>query len=394
MAGWTRSVQDNRIEVGERRGAEQTAGAPPSVAIFVAFSCTAIYFAGSAVAPALAADWRLSASEAAALSWAVQAGFIAGTLITAALNLPTASARIASSLRSSWLRPWRTGASRSPAATSGGRSRCAFAPAALGGPIYPIVMRLLATWFSRLGWQTRSADRAYTAGSGAGFLLRAAAVPWQQTLASTSAIALAAPCSPQRCSDRARCFRRAARSISWPRQGRFGVADYRRSAFAYFGHMWELFAFWMLMPFWLARAGLHHRPRPSLPGWCSSPERGLRRRRRLGRCASARLASRALRSPRAGRAASRRRSCFLRRPGCSRLSCCCGARRSSRTAECTHRSPPVRAEAVRRDRSHNPELDRFCDHDRLDRTGARCSPRGPSRGASRSCCSRPAPSSV
>jgi len=236
------------------------------VAIFVAFSCTAIYFAGSAVAPALAADWRLSASEAAALSWAVQAGFIAGTLITAALNLPDrirTDRLIAALLVAASVANWCF-------TLAGGDLWWAlalrFCAGALGGPIYPIVMRLLATWFSRLGWQLGLLIGAYTAGSGAGFLLRAAAVPWQQTLASTSAIALAGavlsaallrsgPLLPARSPLDLVAAARA-----------FGVADYRRSAFAYFGHMWELFAFWMLMPFWLAASGLAPSPASVLAG--------------------------------------------------------------------------------------------------------------------------------
>ncbi len=47
-----------------------------------------LWFSGSAVAPALKAEWRLSDSAAAWLTLAVQLGFVAGTLVSALGNLP------------------------------------------------------------------------------------------------------------------------------------------------------------------------------------------------------------------------------------------------------------------------------------------------------------------
>ena len=47
-----------------------------------------LWFSASAVVPALAAEWRLSAAGASWLTLAVQLGFVAGTLASALLNLP------------------------------------------------------------------------------------------------------------------------------------------------------------------------------------------------------------------------------------------------------------------------------------------------------------------
>src|SRR5438105_3641992 len=47
-----------------------------------------LWFGVSAVAPQLAAEWKLSASATAWLTLAVQLGFVAGTLASATLNLP------------------------------------------------------------------------------------------------------------------------------------------------------------------------------------------------------------------------------------------------------------------------------------------------------------------
>src|SRR5678816_4692147 len=48
----------------------------------------ALWFSGSAVVPALSVEWRLSPSQISWLAIAVQLGFVAGTLISATLNLP------------------------------------------------------------------------------------------------------------------------------------------------------------------------------------------------------------------------------------------------------------------------------------------------------------------
>src|SRR5262245_41295239 len=47
-----------------------------------------IWFSASAVAPTLKAEWRLDDRTATWLTLAVQLGFVAGTLISAILNLP------------------------------------------------------------------------------------------------------------------------------------------------------------------------------------------------------------------------------------------------------------------------------------------------------------------
>src|SRR3954447_16057109 len=47
-----------------------------------------LWFSGSAVVPALTREWQLSPSQISWIAVAVQLGFVAGTLISATLNLP------------------------------------------------------------------------------------------------------------------------------------------------------------------------------------------------------------------------------------------------------------------------------------------------------------------
>src|SRR5919107_5309047 len=47
-----------------------------------------LWFSGSAVVPALSVEWHLTPSQISWLANAVQFGFVAGTLLSATLNLP------------------------------------------------------------------------------------------------------------------------------------------------------------------------------------------------------------------------------------------------------------------------------------------------------------------
>ena len=47
-----------------------------------------LWFSGSAVVPSLTREWNLSESQVSWIAIAVQLGFVAGTLLSALLNLP------------------------------------------------------------------------------------------------------------------------------------------------------------------------------------------------------------------------------------------------------------------------------------------------------------------
>lgn len=222
--------------------------------LFVLLSGSAVFFAGSVAAPALARQWDLSDAQAAWLTSAVQLGFVAGTLLTVAFDLPDR------------FRPRRllaaflvTAAVANVAlvAASGFVSGLAlrFLIGALSGPVYPIGMRLLATWYPRLGLRLGVLLGAYTFGVGATAVFKAVRLPWQQAVIGSSVLALVGavvalmvlttgPLLPTR---QSLDVKAAARSYRAP--------GYRNSSLAYFGHMWELFALWALAPFWLASAG-------------------------------------------------------------------------------------------------------------------------------------------
>jgi MFS family permease len=218
---------------------------------------TAMWFTSSATLPALVRAWHLSATDGGLLVSAVQAGFIAGTLLFALTNLADL---------------FRASRVFLVAALAGGAANLLFGFAsaslaqallwrfltgvALAG-IYPVGMKVVVSWSpggvgNALGWLVG----ALTAGTASPFLLAAlgARLPWQGVIAAASALAALAGLLVARVGDGPALG--AARRLELGMVLRvFRVGGYRRAALGYFGPMWELYAFWVVTPL-LVRAAL------------------------------------------------------------------------------------------------------------------------------------------
>jgi MFS family permease len=224
-----------------------------SLAILLA---SATWFTGTAAVPALRRAWALGEAQAAWLTIAVQAGFITGTFLYAVLNI------------SDVFNPRRVFFA---SAVLGALFNAGFAFGAQGLPValvlrfltgltlagvYPVAMKIVASWFTAgLGWRLGVLVGALTLGTSTPYLLRAlgAGGDWR-LLAGGASLAAAAggtlillavsdgPRLPARAPFEPRALVRV-----------FGPADFRLNAFGYFGHMWELYAFWSLLPFFLGR---------------------------------------------------------------------------------------------------------------------------------------------
>lgn len=222
--------------------------------IFSQFAGTSLWFAGNAVLGDLARQWHLPADSLGAISSAVQLGFILGTLLFAILTIPD---RI--SPRKLFLFSAIAGACSNVALLFAENnypllilSRF-FTGFFLAG-IYPVGMKIASGWYQQnLGKAIGFLVGALVLGTAFPFLLTGlvGSLPWQWVSVMVSVFAvcgglvmfLAVPDGPHMVTGNG--FEPGAMVTI------FRSADFRASAFGYFGHMWELYAFWVYLPVFL-----------------------------------------------------------------------------------------------------------------------------------------------
>lgn len=217
---------------------------------------TALWFSSSAALPSLIEAWSLDSNDIGLLVSAVQAGFIVGTFGFALTNLADRYSASRVFFLSTLL---GAGANLLFAYRTDGFAEALvyrfITGIALAG-IYPVGMKLVISWApdivgKSLGWLVG----AVTLGSGLPFLSGFAGreLPWQQVLASASVLAIVSGLAVLAIGSGPHL--QPARNIELRMIYRvFATPAYRGAAFGYFGHMWELYAFWVLSPLMITAA--------------------------------------------------------------------------------------------------------------------------------------------
>lgn len=206
-------------------------------------------------------EWGLPAEALGYITSAVQLGFIAGTLAFAFFAVADRfSPRLVFFLCA------LVGAAANAAILGAGGSLVAllvlrFATGFFLAGIYPVGMKIASGWYQRdLGNALGFLVGALVAGTAFPHLLKGAAgaLPWHEVLLATSGVAatgglamLALVPDGPHLTKGARFDPRALAAV-------FKVPAFRASAFGYFGHMWELYAFWAFVPWLLAARGVDH----------------------------------------------------------------------------------------------------------------------------------------
>lgn len=224
---------------------------------------TSLWFSANATFDDLSRAWGLGSGDLGVLTIAVQAGFITGTLVFALSGLAD-----------------RYRASRvfATCAIIGAMANAAFAfvagdltqaaalrfvtGLALAG-VYPLGMKLVVSWEPArasevLAWLVGM----LTIGTALPHGIRAMGGewPWQAVAGASSVLALVAAASifavgdgPHLPHERSRLQWGATLVVA-------RIAEFRSSALGYFGHMWELYAFWTITPLLVAIALAPHSP--------------------------------------------------------------------------------------------------------------------------------------
>ena len=209
-----------------------------------------LWFGVSAVAPQIASEWRLDEATTAWLTLAVQLGFVAGTLLSATLNLPDiirarylfALCALLGAITNALL-AWIV-----DSATIAIVLR--FLTGLFLAGVYPPGMKIIATWFKTgRGFALGVLIGALTLGKASPYLVNVfGSNNWRVNVAALSVLAVlsslvvlrfvgegpyALPNQPFDITQITRVFSNR------------GV---RLANFGYFGHMWELYAMWTWAP--------------------------------------------------------------------------------------------------------------------------------------------------
>ncbi len=226
------------------------------VIIFSQFAATSLWFAGNAVIDDLTQDWGLDEGSLGLVTSSVQIGFIIGTLVSAiAVLVDRFSPRVI------FFTAVVSAAVSTLAVVFSPHSLLAllilrFATGFFLAGVYPVGMTIAAGWHDGgLGRALGYLVGALVAGTAFPHLLRASGtdLDWRWVLISVSLLAaaggiamlVAVPDGP---------FLSTGSSFEWSAVPQiFRSVEFRSSAFGYFGHMWELYAFWAFLPWWLGR---------------------------------------------------------------------------------------------------------------------------------------------
>ncbi len=226
------------------------------VLVAAQFAGTSLWFAVNAVMPDLQRELGWPATAVGTLTSALQFGFILGTLVFALLAIAD---------RFSPRRVFLVCALAGAACTVGAWAMVTSFPSLLAwrfatgfflAGIYPVGMKIASQWYTRgLGPALGLLIGALILGSASAHALRALgdALPWPSLMLGVAGLAAAGGLLlhgwlPEPPGAVARVT-----TLQWRALASIGTnARVRSSVLGYFGHMWELYTLWVLMPLILA----------------------------------------------------------------------------------------------------------------------------------------------
>lgn len=220
-----------------------------------------LWFSVNGVADALLAEWGLGLADLGYLTGAVQLGFISGTLLIAVTG---------------WADRWSASRIFAVSAWAGALSNAAlllvdglgpalllrFATGLTLAGVYPLGMKLVVSWTpERAGYALGWLVGMLTLGTALPHGVRGLGAhwPWQWVLLSSSLLAVCAGGMLWRLGDGPHLPPGGSTRLSFGAVWRaYRVPGFRAAGLGYFGHMWELYAWWAFVPLWLTAYSTRH----------------------------------------------------------------------------------------------------------------------------------------
>ncbi len=215
------------------------------------FLCTSLWFAGNAVLPDLINQLHLEIGFLANLTSAVQFGFIAGTLVFAIFTISDSFSPSKVFFFSSVIAAVFNLALIFETVNSPALLFFRFLTGFFLAGIYPVGMKIASDYYAKgLGKSLGFLVGALVLGTAFPHLLKSltAQFPWKYVIISTSSLSVLGgsiiyffvPDGP---------FHKQGQKLKWNTFfNSFRNREFKSAAFGYFGHMWELYAFWAFVP--------------------------------------------------------------------------------------------------------------------------------------------------
>ncbi len=225
------------------------------VIVIAQFFCTSLWFAGNAIMPEIVKNFKLAPGFVAHLTSSVQFGFIAGTLIFALFTIADRFSPSRIFFISSVVAAIFNLGLCLNGMTAGALLLFRFLTGFFLAGIYPIGMKIAADHYREgLGRSLGFLVGALVIGTALPHLLKSvtANLPWRYVIYFTSTLSVLGgtamlflvPDGPYR--------KQGVRLNLTGFIQSFKDDNFRSAAFGYFGHMWELYAFWTFVPMMLA----------------------------------------------------------------------------------------------------------------------------------------------
>lgn len=226
------------------------------VLVLAQFAGTSLWFAVNAVMPDLQRAFGWPATAVGTLTSALQAGFIAGTLVFALLAIADRFAPRRVFLVCALAGAGCTVGAWAMVSDFSSLLAWRFATGFFLAGIYPVGMKIAAQWYTRgLGPALGLLIGALVIGSASAHALRAIGdtLPWPTLMLGVAALAAAGGVSLYALLPDPPGAVARVTTLQWRALATIVTdARVRSSVFGYFGHMWELYTLWVLAPLILA----------------------------------------------------------------------------------------------------------------------------------------------